>query len=184
MFHKKKFYLLCFLGVIFCFCFYGITYAEEVRFECNTSPEAVQDLHSELVQKKNIELNSELSLWSSNKISLFSTISEASLRKGAMPSTGNVKALVLTVSFPNAPLTDEHFIQLTDDLIGNHSNADASKYYCHYDERSVKEIYRDMSNGKLNFDADIMPIYQAKYQQYYYAQNDPDLNDLITEILA
>ena len=173
---------IVFMIVLLFACVFTVnSYAEESSFQCNTNPELIQDMNSALLQKKIRELNREYSPWDS-EISLFSDFNGFVNGGITMPSTGNVRALIVQLEFPEHPLSDGLLNTLYDDFFGVHKNADPSKFFTFNDERSVSELYKVHSNGKLNFTGDVMPIYRTKEFPSYYTINN--INQLMSEILS
>lgn len=158
-------------------------YAEEHTLSCcGTDPQLIQELHNELLQKKSKELNQQDNPWS-NEISLFSSsIGSVRPSRHLMPSTGTVNALVIPITFPDHPISKERLELLKDELFGLHSDLNCFKYEATA-RPSVKEFFRDNSNGKLNFTGELMPIYTTSELPVYYEENDYYLYDLIEEIL-
>ena len=99
-----------------------------------------------------------------------------------MPSIGDVKALVIQLEFPEHPLSSGLLDSVYDDFFGIHENADSSKFFTFDDERSVSELYKVHSNGKLNFTGDVMPIYKTKELPTYYSGDR--YKELMSEILS
>lgn len=162
-------------------------YAEEkegIEVTCQTDPEVIRELHEGLVQEKQLELQQKIGQQTgdSNEVELFSKLLDK--LPGRMPSTGDVKALVLPVDFPEIRLTDEEFEKLKDQLVGVHPEPYSLLFYTNLDDRSTAELFKDHSNGKLNWQADIMPLYRLPNSQQYYEENDADLYTLIPELLT
>lgn len=111
-----KYKKICLLTFIVTFLISAIcinVYAEDdISYCCGTAPEFIQETHKALVQKKQAEINQEINPWD-NSITLYSQIPSIGTLK-LMPSTGDVRALVVTVSFPNAPISNERFEKLKD----------------------------------------------------------------------
>lgn len=144
---------------------------------CNTSPELLKELHNELIQKKSDSINKN------GNISLFSQFIGLS-KQHLMPSTGTVQALVVPITFPEHPISDEIYNGIKDGLFGKHQSPNYFDYVSSENQISVKEYFDFHSNGKMNFTGDILPVYMCKETPVYYDNNDTNFDNLLSEILS
>ncbi len=160
-------------------------YANEPLFECHTDPELIEEATNALVQKKLTELNKTQNS-QENEIMLFQHLDfEGTKVTGfSMPSTGEVRALIVPLAFPGYEIPARSFELMQDEFFGIHESADKSFFFTFDDERSATELFRAHSNGKLNFTGDIMPQYETAELPSYYDENDSGLTDLLSEILS
>ncbi len=81
--------------------------------------------------------------------------------EGFMPSTGEVKTLVLLVDFPSEP----HDEDSTPEVIEQSLNES---------DDGLKKFYQNASYGKLSIDSDVVGWYTAKYDKDYYLRIQED----------
>lgn len=172
MCYKKIVCLLLFVIIISCLFTINID-AQESPFECSTDPELIQEGTNALIQKKLAELNKEYSPFDSD-ISLFSQFIGYQA-KGLMPSTGNVRILVLPIEFADIKMSESRYAGLYDEFFADY---DASKPYR---ELSVHGMYKRLSYGKLNVTGDVLPLYTASKNRGEY--DATQIGALITEAL-
>ena len=170
--HFKRYIILSLF--IACFCFTPIidSYAEQdTSFHCGTDPKLVQKLHQELVEKKLSELNADHSPWDS-EISLFS-IPFGVMGKHYMPSTGDVKALVLPIEFKDEKLSKDITSHLQQIFFDKQDIDNVA-----YKDLSVCDYFSAVSSDKLKLSGMVLPIYTATENREYYE----DSTILIQEI--
>lgn len=96
--------------------------------------------------------------------SSISTLSD--IYKGAMPSTGNVKALVLLIEFPDQTHKSVYSKEYMENvLFGTKSS---SSY------PSISDFYRSSSYGKLEITGDVYGWYTTENKSNYYSRNYSD----------
>ncbi|MCR4846260.1 MAG: M6 family metalloprotease domain-containing protein, partial [Eubacterium sp.] len=88
--------------------------------------------------------------------------------EGYMPTTGNVKALVLMVEFPDYP----HRESLTQDYVQNRFFGETN---------SLREYYQNASYGKLNISGDVYGWYMAKKNREDYDGNNKPPRAMVFE---
>lgn len=178
----KNIYFSLFITICLLTSLYINVSAEKYSFKCCTDPEFIQEANNTLIQKKLTKIDQEQHLWN-NEISLFSSsIESIHLTGHLMPSTGTVNALVIPVTFPGHPVSEERLELLKDALFGLHDDRNCFNYEAAA-RPSAKEFFRDNSNGKLDFTGDLLPLYTTSELPTYYVENDNRLQNLLKEIL-
>ncbi|MCH5210998.1 MAG: DUF5011 domain-containing protein [Oscillospiraceae bacterium] len=177
--YTKNYFVILF--VITCMLSALSLCAQAEEFECHTDSEFMQKANNALLQKKFKELNQTNNPWSS-EFNLFSVEGGPISFPHLMPSTGTVNALVIPITFPDHPVSDERLEQLKDELFGIHNDRNSFKYESTA-RPSTRQIFREQSNGKLDFTGDLMPLYTTSELPTYYEENDLYLQNLLSEIL-
>lgn len=99
---------------------------------------------------------------------------------GNMPATGDVKIPVLLIDFKGLRMDESLALEFEE------------YYNAEYDEslstkgpwaQSVHGMFEQLSYGKINLTADILPVYHAQYDILYYDATDSRPYDLIAEAL-
>ena len=139
---------------------------------CDTDDEVIDILHQELIQNKiSKNQNSYQTTFAATRgISIMPNMNHYKV----MPSTGEVRALVLPIEFADT--------QLSEDII----NAQYDKYFApdnpeitNIYDLSVSAYFNRMSYGKLNITGDVLPVYKAPENiKYYYGEGIGDMHDL------
>lgn len=153
---------------------------------CGTDAEFIKELHQELVQEKISQLNKEYNPCS-DTVSTFSLIQDKHHTRRS-PSVGNVKTLVIPLSFPHNVVSDIQLQNLEQAFNGTYYGTrydeTTNPDYYKGDTRSASKLLYDHSNGKLNMTFDIMPLYNSPYDKPYYRENDIALNKLLAQLLT
>lgn len=87
--------------------------------------------------------------------------------EGRMPSTGNVKLLVLPVAFPDYPEYQENY----DEEKLHHSFFDDYNPDLKISEQSVRGLYQKFSFCKLNISGQVLPLVVAPETSDYYSED-------------
>lgn len=148
---------------------------DEIPYCCNTSPELLEELHTELLQKKRKELNDKSNCWSYNlAITPFSLIENTN---NLTPSTGDVRILVLPIEFTDATLTKAQLNSIYPNFFQKNDTEN------NINKLSVAEAYERLSYGKLNMSGDVLPVYTASGTKNDYS--DMSIwNNLIEEAIT
>ncbi len=96
-----------------------------------------------------------------------------------MPSTGKVKALILPIEFSDHKVADcqEAYNSIPRLFFGAY---DPNKKVC---EQSLRAFYHYQSYGKLNITGDILDVYTAPEELYFYSDNLDNWSALVKEAL-
>ena len=143
---------IVFMIVLLFACVFTVnSYAEESSFQCNTNPELIQEMNNALIQKKAKEYNP----WS-EKIQLFQIGSLWSDK--LMPSTGDVKVLVVPIEFANEKLENTICDRLQEVYF---SEKDLTNNQLTYSDLSFCDYYKKESFNKLRLSGVVLPVYTA-----------------------
>ncbi|MCI8513009.1 MAG: DUF5011 domain-containing protein, partial [Lachnospiraceae bacterium] len=170
---------IVFMIVLLFACVFTVnSYAEESSFQCNTNPELIQDMNNALIQKKADELNKEYNPWS-EKIQLFQIGSLWSDK--LMPSTGDVKVLVVPIEFANEKLENTICDRLQEVYF---SEKDLTNNQLTYSDLSFCDYYKKESFNKLRLSGVVLPVYTASGNRNDYAGFDENgVSPLIQEVI-
>lgn len=133
--------------------------APETAHCCGTDSELLEEMNSTLLQKKAIEMQRKVSPYSLDW-------SVPTMSDNLMPSTGEVKMLVLPIAYPDYPQMEETYDE----------QALYDEYFAEYDpnlkisKQSVRGYYEAMSYGKLKISGEVLPVYKAPETSVYYAK--------------
>lgn len=129
---------------------------------CGTDTGLMEEMSSVLLSKKSFEVQQDLG------ISTYSSKVPHGSLVHLMPSTGEVKMLVLPVAFPDYP--------------EERDNYDAHRleklFFADYDPdktinlQSVRGFYDWTSYGKMKLSGAVLPLYEAPETAEYYKEND------------
>ena len=135
-------------------------YAEEKTFsQCSTDGELMQESFNALLQK-NIEVSENNDF--DNRDELFQTSFMSSY---IMPSTGDVKVLVVPIEFNDEKLSET----ICDDIQELYfSEQDLTNTDLKYEDLSVCDYYKSVSYNKLRLSGTVLPVYSAKENRKYY----------------
>ena len=154
------------------------TLEEDALFCCGTEPQYAEFLHNELLQRRARELQAEAD------IVPFSIMPNYNNRWPLMPSTGNVKMLVLPIAYSDYP---EHANNYDPDAWEKYFFAEYDPTSRHISKQSVRGYYQWASNGKLDITGTVLPVYTAPEPSSYYYSSSLDLfvkaEDLVLEAL-
>lgn len=146
----------------------------EADFICGTEPEAMQAGFNALLQKKltpQIMPNNE-----NASVQLSSVMDHIDYK--LMPSTGDVKALVLPIEFKDEKLSGTITEKLQDAYFSEKNlNEDYS-----YEDLSLSDYFKKMSYNKLRITGTVLPVYTAEEDREYY-NSDKDAQT-IRELIA
>ena len=152
---------IVFMIVLLFACVFTVnSYAEESSFQCNTNPELIQEMNNALIQKKAKEYNP----WS-EKIQLFQIGSLWSDK--LMPSTGDVKVLVVPIEFANEKLENTICDRLQEVYF---SEKDLTNNQLTYSDLSFCDYYK-----KESFEDDllhVMDIHSHNFMKAYFSTTD------------
>lgn len=134
--------------------------APETAHCCGTDAELLEEMNSTLLQKKALELQQQVSPYSMRW-------SMPTMNDNLMPSTGEVKILVLPIAYPDYPQMEDAYDE----------QALYDEYFAGYDpnlkisKQSVRGYYEAMSYGKLKISGEVLPVYKAPETSVYYAKS-------------
>lgn len=137
-------------------------YADETEtdFRCGTDPELIQENFSALIQKN---LKPEAAQDDENAlVQLQSAMGD--IKPHTMPSTGDVKVLVLPMEFKDEKLSSTIVEDLREAYF---SEKDLNNDY-KYEDLSLSDYYKKMSYGKLRLTGTVLPVYTAEENREYY----------------
>lgn len=136
---------------------------------CDTDPEVIDELHSALLNRKMLNNTAD------NDISLMSAIDPAAV----MPSTGDVKILVLPIEFADYKISDEEYSELENHFFGEYDDSldDVT-------EQSVAAQYEIYSYGKLRISGDVLPVYTINKNRADFRNVTNYIGEAISEALA
>jgi M6 family metalloprotease-like protein len=99
--------------------------------------------------------------------------------QGGLPSTGNVKVLVLLVDFPDYPHSSSETVELAQSKFFGDGNPN------NYPYESLKNYYLRSSYGKLNINGTVLGWYTAQHNRDYYKdKGSSGREDVLMEVLS
>ncbi|MCH5210801.1 MAG: hypothetical protein J1F01_07545, partial [Oscillospiraceae bacterium] len=141
---------------------------------CDSNTKVIEELHNELIQKRNDKLNDGPNYWNSEfNISPFSLINSVTY---LTPSTGDVRILVLPIEFSDTKFSQSQLESIEPTFF---EKDDANVIT----NLSVVEAYNRLSYGKLNMSGNVLPVYSAPENKDYYSDNT-SWNNLIEEAIT
>lgn len=156
--------VICFVTLLCIFIFGIVSYAEEQELHCcNTDKDLINEIHNTLWSKKTNSIGNNIL---KNDITLFQY--PITTNNVLMPSTGDVKMLVLPIEFNDEKLSDDICSKLEKHFLGKQDISNAS---LQYKDLSVCDYFKKISFNKLRLSGIVLPVYSATENRNYYEYN-------------
>ncbi len=140
----------------------------ETSFPCSTSLKLARNSYKALITKTASRLQATYS------------VPTSTVTAKLLPSIGTVKIPVIPIDFEGARMDESLYTELVDYY---NAEYDPEKALQAPTEQSVRGAFEKLSYGRLNLQADVLPIYHAEYGIAHYATSEADVTTLAQDAL-